>query len=91
MSEIKLSLRQIELMKHAIGFSIDKIKGERYEAYRNRYLSNCLNDDWECLVKEGLAEKRNTFPHDNNVLYFVSDLGLEYLGKLFGCIIKEMD
>lgn len=91
MSEIKLSLRQIELMKHAIGFSIDKIKWKRYEAYRNRYLSNFLNDDWEFLVKEGLAERRKTFPHDNNVLYFVSDLGLEYLSDLFGCIIKEMD
>lgn len=92
MNEVKLSLVQIELMKHAIGFDSTKIKRGKYEAYRNRYLSNeLLNDDWEYLVKKGLAEKRNTFPHNNSTLFFVSDLGLKYLGELFDCTITEID
>lgn len=38
MNDIKLSLRQIEKMEHAIGFSREKIKRNRYEAYRNRFV-----------------------------------------------------
>lgn len=37
MKDIKLSLRQIQIMKHAIGFDRNRIKKGRYEAYRNRY------------------------------------------------------
>lgn len=58
MNDIKLSLCQIEKMKHAIGFSREKIKRNRYNAYRNRFVASNSDKDWEELVSIGYAEKR---------------------------------
>lgn len=88
MADIKLSLRQIEKMKHAIGFSREKIKRNRYEAYRNRYVVSNPDKDWEELVSIGYSEKRE-FEIEKQIGYYVSELGLKYLGVLFGCIIIE--
>ena len=47
MSEIKLSIRQIRMMQHAIGFDRRNIKKNQYEAYRNRYIVSHSDNDWE--------------------------------------------
>lgn len=88
MNDIKLSLCQIEKMKHAIGFSREKIKRNRYNAYRNRFVASNSDKDWEELVSIGYAEKRE-FEIEKQIGYYVSELGMKYLGVLFGCIIIE--
>lgn len=88
MNEIKLSIRQIEIMQHAIGFNPRDVR-DRYEAYRNRYIVNHPDEDWEELVSVGYATKRE-FEIEKQIGYYVSDLGMKYLGSLFGCIITEM-
>lgn len=88
MADIKLSLRQMEKMEHAIGFSREKIKRNRYEAYRNRYVASDPDKDWEELVSIGYSEKRE-FEIEKQIVYYVSEPGLKYLGVLFGCIIIE--
>ena len=88
LEDIKLSLRQIEKMEHAIGFSREKIKRNRYEAYRNRFVVNNSDKDWEELVSIGYAEKRE-FEIEKQIVYYVSELGIKYLGVLLGCIIIE--
>lgn len=90
MSEIKLSLRQIGMMQHAIGFDRRNIKKNQYEAYRNRYIVSHSDNDWEQLVSFGYATKRE-FETEKQIAYYVSELGMKYLGSLFGCTIKETD
>lgn len=88
MSEIKLSIRQIEMMQHAIGFNRSNIKNNKYMAYRNRYIVSKPDNEWEELVSFGYATKRE-FEIEKQIAYYVSELGMKYLGVLFGCIIKE--
>lgn len=90
MSEIKLSIRQIEMMQYAIGFDRRNIKKNKYEAYRNRYIVSKPDNDWEELVSFGYATKRE-FKIEKQIGYYVSEMGMKYLGVLFGCIIKETD
>lgn len=90
MNNIKLSFGQIEKMKHAIGLGYENIKKNRYCTYRNRYIVSKPDNDWEELVSIGYATKRE-FEIEKQIVYYVSELGMKYLGCLFGCIIKEMD
>lgn len=59
MNDIKLSLRQIEKMKHAIGFSREKIKRNRYGAYRNRFVVSNSDKDWEELVSSDMQKSES--------------------------------
>lgn len=88
MDDVKLSLRQIEKMEYAIGFERGKVKRNRYEFYRNRYIVNHPDDDWEELVSIGYANRR-LFDIEKQIVYYVSELGMKYLGVLLGCIITE--
>lgn len=90
MNDIKLSFGQIEKMKHAIGLGYENMKKSRYCAYRNRYIVSKLDNDWEELVSIGYATKRE-FEIEEQIAYYVSELGMKYLGALFGCIITESD
>lgn len=90
MSEIKLSIRQIEMMQHAIGFDRRNIKKNKYKAYRNRYITNSPDKDWEELISFGYAIKRE-FEIEKQIGYYVSEFGMKYLGVLFGCIIEDVD
>ena len=49
---------------------------------------NNPDKDWEELVSIGYAEKRQ-FEIEKQIGYYVSKLGMKYLGVLFGCIIIE--
>lgn len=90
MNEIKLSIRQIEMMQHALGFNRNSIKNNKYMAYRNRYIVSKPDNDWEELVSIGYATKRE-FEIEKQVAYYVSELGMKYLGVVFGCIITEVN
>lgn len=90
MNEIKLSIRQIEMMQHALGFNRNSIKNNKYIAYRNRYIVSKPDNDWEELVFIGYATKRE-FEIEKQVAYYVSELGMKYLGVVFGCIITKVN
>lgn len=90
MSKEKLSIRQIQMMQHAIGFEQRRIKKNKYMPYRNRYVVNQPEEEWEELVSIGYATRRD-FQIEKQVLYLVSELGMKYLGVLFECIIEETD
>lgn len=90
MDDVKLSLRQIEKMEHAIGFGRGKIKRNRYKVYRNWYIVNHPDDDWEELVFIGYANRR-LLDIEKQIVYYVSELGMKYLGVLLGCIITEKE
>ena len=90
MDDIKLSLQQIEKMRHAIGLGYENTKKSRDCAYRNRYIVSKPDNDWEELVSIGYATKRE-FEIEKQIVYYVSELGMKYLGCLFGCIITESD
>ena len=42
------------------------------------------------IEKIGYATKRE-FEIEKQIVYYVSELGMKYLGCLFGCIITESD
>lgn len=90
MTKIKLSLRQIEIMQRAIGFDPMRIKRYRYEACRNSYIVSKPDNDWEELVSFGYATRRD-FEIEKQIGYYVSELGIRYLGLLFGCLIRVTD
>lgn len=89
MDDIKLSLRQIRIMKNAIRFYRNRIKENRYEAYCNMFITN-FDKDWEELIKIGFANKK-TFGLEKTVMYFVTETGMKYLEILFECTIIEKE
>lgn len=89
-SDPKLSIHQIQMMQHAIGFDLIRIKKNKFNAYRNRYVVSQPNYEWEELVFIGYATKIK-FKEDKQICYYVSDLGMKSLGDLMGCVIEEME
>lgn len=85
-----VTYKQIDDMKHAIGFENRKVTGtkhRKYEPYRN-YFNTGVRDvpGWEHLVSIGFATKSR----DN--WYHVSDDGREFLSRVTGVkILPESD
>lgn len=90
MSEPRLSLRQIEIMRHAIGLDNEKLKKSRYDAYRNYFVTSKIDEDWEYLVSIGYAIKME-FEIEKQIGYFITTHGAKYLTCLFGTIIELED
>ena len=90
--EIKLSIGQINKMKHAIGLNVARPNSKRkYVAYRNYYdAGESPNQDWEELVELNLAIKRNC-NISKSIIYHVSEEGLLYLSDLLGISIIYED
>ena len=78
----KVTYKQIDDMKHAIGFERGRVRGtkhRRYEPYRNYFnTAECDREDWEQLVKIGFADK------GKENWYSVSDDGREFLRRVTG-------
>lgn len=90
--KIKVSLEQIEEMKHCIGFDRAKIKKQKFlyvfKAYRNRFaVENSVL--WDELVQNGLA--RFVFQEGGLRLYMVTRSGAEFLGKILDTEIILVD
>jgi len=88
-----VALRQINNMKHCIGFNGDKVKRRKYVAYRNYYTTSDNSPSWDELVDLELAVKR---PLKNGIggnpqCYFVTKKGIELLERLLECKITEME
>lgn len=84
----KITIGQLEEMKHALGLDQINAKPKRGKctAYRNYFCTRGKSENWEELVKCGIA----TFHIDNpNVYYHVSEEGLRFMEKVLGFKIIE--
>lgn len=85
-----ITVDQLHLMKHAIGYKADKVKNGRYEAYRNHYTVSGPDAEWDALVGQNLAFKCLFRPTGSNRItsYYVSEKGLKLLEKILGIRIE---
>ena len=92
--KFEVSERQIDFMKHAIGFSEHRIKGRKYKkyaSYRNYFSSAERCDGFEDLInltEKGLMRSRQS---ETYWYFHVTQAGLEYLSNLTGVKITEAD
>lgn len=86
----KVTYKQIDDMKHAIGFENRKVTGtkhRKYEPYRNYFYTGSADaSDWKQLVSIGFAK-------EGQENYFrVTDDGREFLRRVTGVeILPESD
>lgn len=96
MKNYTVTLKQFENMAHCIGFQQDRVRGRknrRYEAFRNYFTTSDNDPEWDNLVEQGLAEK-HPFPSGggtNPQAYHVTLAGMEYLSRITGVLITEME
>lgn len=88
MRAIAVRERALEKMEHAIGFSFDKIKKNKYNAYRNYYAApKCNDNDWLYLVDIGFAKSGEVT--DNCIMYHVTRDGMDFIERVTGVKIIE--
>lgn len=92
MDNIIISTKQIENMKHCIGFDRKKVKRGKYEAYRNYYTTPDNDLYWDGLMDMGLAHKRyySDGVGDNPQCYWLSDKGFEFISRLLEVKISKI-
>lgn len=88
--DTKVSIDQIRIMKHAIGYEPRRVKRGKYIAWRNYFVNGDKQcEQWDELVDLGLAVK---YGRMNQICYYVSDKGIEFLASLLGIrIVEERD
>jgi len=88
-----ITLKQIENMKHCIGFRGDRVKRRKYVAFRNYYTTGENDEGWRELVRLGYATGRKYFNGigDNPHCYGVTNKGFELLERIMECKITELD
>lgn len=70
----KLTSEQVELMKHAYGFD------SMQPGFRNHFVANNPQQDWEDLVEKGLASSR---PYNqSDIIYHLTELGQTVIRSL---------
>ncbi len=57
--DLVIDNKQIENMKHCIGFNQNKVKNNKYLAWRNYFTTPDHDESWDNLVIQGLAVKRD--------------------------------
>lgn len=87
MENYSITVNQIDLMKHCIGLDNSKptgVKCRKYAAYRNYFTDSQDNKEWDNLVIQELAIKRDQSIHNGTVhkYYKVSQKGKELLQYL---------
>jgi hypothetical protein len=85
-----VTLRQLDLMKHALGLDQVGAKPKRgkYTAYRNYFCTYGNDADWEELVKLGVATFNVREP---SVYYHVSTDGITMMEGILGFKIVESE
>lgn len=79
--DLDINAKQLDDMKHCIGFSREKIEEGMFLAWRNHFSTPDHDPDWDMLVVLGLAAKaafklgHGPNPH----FYQVSKEGIKYL------------
>ena len=87
-NEIAVTLEQIRIMKHAIGFKRESVKRGKYVAYRNYYAAGGREENWDALVSMGLATHRAS-KEEWSDCYHVSAAGIGLLAKVLAVKIVE--
>lgn len=79
---VSLTAKQIDCMKHAIGFHTNKVKRGKFIAFRNYFACGNIDENWEYLQFWGLAI--------NPCLgyYKVSRNGIKLLEEILGVRIE---
>lgn len=93
MPDYTISIKQIDKMKHCIGFEISKVKRGKYVAYRNYYTMPDINSEWEELVNKGLA-MRDKYIHGcgtNPQIYSLTVEGINLVQSITGVKISILD
>lgn len=93
MTREEITLKQIENMKHCIGFDGKRVKRRKYVAYRNYFTTSDNELSWDELFKLGLASKRSFEDGggENPQCYSLTKPGFVFLENLLGCKIEEME
>ena len=76
MNELRLTIKQIQEMQHALGNQIKKT------SYRNYFNTGIDDTSWEELVGKGLASKRQEPEEMGGVYYHVTDEGIAALKQI---------
>ena len=79
-------------MTHAIGFDRDKIKRGKYDAWRNRYITNDTQEDtqiFDIAVENGIVERFGYSP--TAVGFRVTQKGLDFISIRENCKVTESD
>ena len=86
---MKLSLNQIDDMRHAVGLEVSKLrKGQRkYTAYRNHFVASARSDEWDELCFYGLADWAADEKW-NQIFYKVTPDGLKLLEYIYDVSIE---
>lgn len=86
----RLTLDQIDDMRHAIGFEPSSTrKGQQRYIFQRNYFASCQPDpDWEDLVVRGFAVRRDV-PEECRVYYAVSPQGIRLLEDIFRIKFEE--
>ncbi len=78
MDDIRLSVKQIKEMRHAIGNDFSK------DSYRNYYNTSVNSESWNELVELGLAIKQDRERQLGGIYYFLTEAGLDVLKEIIG-------
>ena len=92
MEEYKFTLKQINMMKHCIGFENSRVTGTKYrkmKAYRDYYQTDGNNALLDDLVQQGLMHKREI--SSKCIYYYMTIEGLKFLSDLTSIDISIMD
>jgi hypothetical protein len=84
--DLDISIRQIDDMKHCIGFNQNKVKSNKYYAWRNYFITTNHDESWDNLVISGLAVKRDfkMGAGPNPQCYSISKDGFKFLEENLG-------
>lgn len=78
----------LEKMEHAIGFRFDRVKKNRYVAYRNHFAAPLIDDeDWKWLIGMGYAELEEVT--QTGRIYHVTRAGMDFIEMVTGIKIIE--
>jgi len=83
---LDINSKQIEDMKHAIGFNQIKVKNGKYLAWRNYFTTSDSDESWDILVLQRMAIKRpfRLGKGVNPQCYSVTKEGIKYLENKLG-------
>lgn len=92
LGKVRLTLEQIDNMRHAIGFEpANTRKGQRRYVFSRNYFAASRgrpDPDWDDLVVQGFAE-RLYVPEERFNYYAVTPQGLRVLEKIFRINFEE--
>lgn len=92
-----VSIEQLNDMKHAIGFRLDRCKKKKgrliYVAYRNYYDAGKIErSDLDSLVEQGFMTKREVSEMwGGGTWYYVTPKGFEYIESVTGITIEKQE